>query len=136
MWDEVGLVQGAPEAPEAAEGVQACRRDEDIHEGNQDHELDHIRVDHAYHAGGGGVHQENHRGNQGSSLIRDTGLSPEQLDDRGGGCDLRGHGAHHGEGDHSRQEALGGVAKAPAKQLWDGPYAVPLAYLLYASGVG
>ena len=44
----------------------------------------------------------------------------QHVDDGGGGRYLRGHGAHHGKGDETAQDHLGGISEPLLEQIGDG----------------
>ena len=82
--------------------------------------MQHIGIDDAIQAGGGGIEHEYHTGDQRADLIGQADLSAQHLHDGGCGRHLGRHRAHHGEGDHQGQEQLGGFAEAHFKELRDG----------------
>ena len=54
------------------------------------------------------------------SGLAEAQIAAQHIDDGGGGGDLRGHGAHHGEGHHCSQDQLCRLAEAALKQVRDG----------------
>ncbi len=94
--------------------------EQDVHKQNQHHKLEHIRIDDAEQTRGGGVNDENHAGNQRPQLIGNADFGAQHVDDGGGGRNLRGHGAHHGEGNHAAQNHLGCFAEALLEQIGNG----------------
>lgn len=69
---------------------------------------------------GSGINNEHRAGDQRAHLIGDADLVAQHVDDGGGGRYLRGHGAHHGKGDETAQDHLGGLSEPLLEQIGDG----------------